>query len=542
MRCSILYISNEARLGGADQSLLDMIKAMKKREINMVVVLPENGIIENRLQELGIAYYIIPFRNGYGPIGTGSNLEQEKNFLDNYYAALQLQNIIQRENIDLIHINSSVSNVGAIAALMADIPYVWHLREVLDEHYECEFWDKEFKTTLMRYADATIAISNIVLERYKIKYAIKPVCIYNGIDIDKYKNKLGELKYDTQRNRFIITGNITKEKGQYEAIRAVELLIKEGITNIHLELIGNGEGRFLWFLKQYIYMKNLEAYISIHPFQQDLSEYRKRSQYALTTSKMEALGRCTIEAMLAGQIVIGADNGGTKEIIGTDESRGYLYKQGDYYSLAEVMKRALEELDEKKILIRENAQHYAEETFSLEKYAEKIGTLYEKVLTTYTLKNKNEEQKLLKELNIKYRGLCDKAKIYFSTKSNYENILDNWNQLKLKGIRISDFLKRCAWMRVAIYGMGNLGSRLYEELVTSGIGVSYVIDQNSELLEEVVRVKKPGEEPTEVDVIIVTVSKEEQEIVKNYKEKFSCNIIGISELLKKTIEASVRMR
>lgn len=34
---------------------------------------------------------------------------------------------------------------------------------------------------------------------------------------------------------------------------------------------------------------------------------------------MEALGRSTIEAMLAGNIVIGADTGGTKELIGLEE-------------------------------------------------------------------------------------------------------------------------------------------------------------------------------------------------------------------------------
>ena len=37
--------------------------------------------------------------------------------------------------------------------------------------------------------------------------------------------------------------------------------------------------------------------------------FRKKVSYSITGSKMEALGRSTIEAMLAGNIVIGADTG-----------------------------------------------------------------------------------------------------------------------------------------------------------------------------------------------------------------------------------------
>ena len=50
--------------------------------------------------------------------------------------------LYKKENISLIHINSSVSNVGAFADLMTGIPYAWRLREMLEEHFDCEFWDK----------------------------------------------------------------------------------------------------------------------------------------------------------------------------------------------------------------------------------------------------------------------------------------------------------------------------------------------------------------------------------------------------------------
>ena len=56
---------------------------------------------------------------------------------------------------------------------------------------------------------------------------------------------------------------------------------------------------------------------------------------------MEALGRVTLEAMLAVNMVIGTYTGGTLELIGENQERGYLYKQGNYRDLAKVMKELM---------------------------------------------------------------------------------------------------------------------------------------------------------------------------------------------------------
>lgn len=535
MEYNVLYISNETTLCGSAQSLLNMIKGLQQKLINAIVILPGYGMLEESLKDLNIKYYVIPFINGYGKKGTGTTEKIDTDFYSNYSAALQLQTIIQEEKIALVHINSSVNNVGAFAALMAGVPYVWHFREVLEEHFEAEFWDKETKMQLFCFADAHIAISNIVKRKYTQYHNVNSTCIYNGIDIEKYKNELEQVTHPSDMQRFIITGTISKNKGQFDAVRAVELLRKEGFNNIQLDLIGNGSGRFVWFLKQYIRSKNLEKCIELHPFIHDLSANRKQSQYALTTSKMEALGRCTIEAMLAGQIVIGADTGGTKEVIGEDETRGYLYKQGDYHSLAAVMKRALLESDEKKTAIRKNAQRYAEETFSLEKYAESICALYEKVLAAHSEKDRHSKDQFLKTLDERYKALGYIDEVKVSKSNNYKDIIEKWNQVRIKGVSIADVLIERGWKSIAIYGMGALGCKLYEEVKLSEIEVAYVLDQNPEFLEDLVRVKNPDEQPEEIDVIIVTVSKEESEIVKTYKEKHDCNIIGISQLLEEII-------
>ena len=98
------------------------------------------------------------------------------------------------------------------------------------------------------------------------------------------------------------------------------------------------------------------------PYCDDLSHLRSQAAYAITSSQNEALGRVTIEAMLAGNFVIGAKSGGTTEIIGTNEERGILYELHNSEALANAMMRAVEYSAEDKNRMIKSAQEYVEKT------------------------------------------------------------------------------------------------------------------------------------------------------------------------------------
>jgi len=303
-----------------------------------------------------------------------------------------------------------------------------------------------------------------------------------------------------------------------------------------LALIGQGAEYFRWIVKQYISKKNLESYIDIIPFQKNLRAYRKQCQYALTTSRMEALGRSTIEAMLAGNIVIGANTGGTKEIIGENETRGYLYEQGNYVNLAAVMKRVMAEGAEKKKKCREEAQRYAEETFSSETYADRICELYEKVIRSYSKQEADGKRDFVEELNKRYENLREMSTIKQFKGSDLKVFLTKWSNLTGQNIRLGDILIKNDYNKVAIYGMGNLGCKLYEDLKLSKVEIPYVIDKNPEYLEEILVVKRPDDIPTGIDVVVVTVLQEEDEIVRRYQEQYGCCALGITRLIDMALE------
>jgi len=522
-------------LGGSVRSLLNMLQAVKGYGIIPMVVIPQSGVVEKELNCLDVKNFVIPYIAGYGRVGTASKEKADTALRNNYKTAFTIREIIKNEQIDLVHINESPCHIGALAALMADVPYVWHIREFMEEDFGFEFWDKELKIELFQNSDQMISISKCISKKYKEDYGIDSIQIYNGLDTKAYKGKGEEVNFEL--HNFIITGTITPAKGQLDAVKAVELLVQEGYEDVHLMLVGGGQ-YFPWFIKRYIQKHSLENNVEVISFQNDLKELRKKCPYALTTSRMEALGRCTIEAMLAGSIVIGADTGGTKEIIGSDETRGFLYKQGDYTDLASVMKRLMSESTEIKTKCCKRAQEYAEDVFSLEKYGSKMVALYEKVIDSYKLKDRTKRKELLKRITKRYEIVNADLKGYVIDNRDNQACIEKWSDLQKKNINLGNVLKELGYHTVAIYGMGKIGCRLYDELESAEISIPYVIDQVSGHWKELFEVRTPNDVPTGVDLILVSVYTEEGSIVEYYKNNFDCSVIGIGQLLQMALETT----
>ena len=96
-------------------------------------------------------------------------------------------------------------------------------------------------------------------------------------------------------------------------------------------------------------------------------------------SKAEAFGRTTVEAQLAGCLVIGADIGATPELI-EDGKTGFLYKHGSAEDFAEKIIYALNEKDISK-KIAKNGQRHAYSLYTKERNAKEIINLYKEILS-----------------------------------------------------------------------------------------------------------------------------------------------------------------
>ena len=174
----------------------------------------------------------------------------------------------------------------------------------------------------------------------------------------------------------ILPGRIAPGKGQLDAVKAIEQLIKKKKLSIELFIIGNTEDReYEKKVKLYIKKNHLERYVHIEPYVSDLRQFRKKCDIGLTCSKNEAFGRVTIENQLAGLLVIGADTGGTSEII-KDNETGLLYKEGNYMDLAEKIEYALMHKNEMRAIARSGKEKAAQD-FSIQRLVDQITEIYD---------------------------------------------------------------------------------------------------------------------------------------------------------------------
>lgn len=106
-----------------------------------------------------------------------------------------------------------------------------------------------------------------------------------------------------------------------------------------------------------------------------------------------------------------------------------------------------------------------------------------------------------------------------------------WIRLLQEGKSLARYFIDNQIEEVAIYGMGELGKRLYEDLRMSNVKVTYVIDRDKNLQSENYRLLSPESEFPPMELIIVTAAFEFEEIEKKLREKTTAKIISLKDII-----------
>jgi glycosyltransferase involved in cell wall biosynthesis len=374
----ILYLCHDVGLYGAPRSLLNLIDGLRDLGVVPYIVIPRDGDLAFELKRRRIKYKILKMGFTFRNIGENDFSKELFSELKNIRVIAELIVIIKKWNIDLIHTNNLCIDVGAIAALICRKPHIWHIRELMGKDLGIELINIKKIKYLMNKADAIITISNFIYEKYRKIYQNQNMqVIYDYIVYDDYSLSNNNFYIDGTLE-LLIVGAITEGKGQFEAVKAIKDLKEQGVTNVHLTIVGDGSKKNLYKINKYIKGNNLEELIDIRPFSKNLKEIRKRSAIALVCSKSEGLGRVTIESMLSELLVIGANSGATNELIEHGVT-GYIYKSGDAEDLAKQIKYAMDHKDEV-MLIKKEAKAYAMNTFTSNKPIEDVFRIYKNAL------------------------------------------------------------------------------------------------------------------------------------------------------------------
>ena len=114
----------------------------------------------------------------------------------------------------------------------------------------------------------------------------------------------------------------------------------------------------------------------------------------------------------------------------------------------------------------------------------------------------------------------------------YYNMLNQWLMLKQEGRSLEKYFVDNGYKTVAIYGMGEMGNRLYDELKDSTeVTMKYAVDQNAASTYSEMDVIDKDEDYEDVDVMVVTATFAFDEIAEELSEKVDFPIVSLEDVV-----------
>ena len=371
----LLLASTALKSGGSLHSLTGLAECLiRDHGVEALVVLPSHGSGEKLLAGANVPYRVINSFTGEWPLGHKKSLRGRlshfKQRLVNLRAIRELTRMVKEDHFDIVHANTSIDEIGYYIARRAHVPLVWHLREFPEEGLGIEYYDRQRQLRHMAKADVLIAVSSAIKDRYQ---SLMPKAnihmVHNGIDVKRFYRPNHSIRPEG-KIVFVSIGRISREKGHYDMVDACEMLVKDGIGDFELRLVGNGGDE----LKGIVHRKNLDEYVRFVGFRDDVPDVLADSDVLIAGSKWEAFGRATVEAMVAGCFVIGAKNAGTLDLIRDGES-GLFFDPDDIGSLANAMGRVIRDR-ESFVISAKRAQEKVASVFTRENNADAVHSLY----------------------------------------------------------------------------------------------------------------------------------------------------------------------
>lgn len=331
----IMFITHEDAKFGAPKSMMELIKTlMQNYSIKPIVLVHSKDDVYRFCINENIEVYVTHHMNFI--IKKDNNIVKKilkkKLYQTTTYLALKKikRNKIMDE-VDIIHSNVSVIDLGIKLSKLYNIPHVIHLREpdnYIDSHYFCK---KNFIEDI-NTADYIIAISDFIKKRW-ISRGIdkrKVHIIYNGLCFDDIVKKY-ECCQKKEVLKGILCGSFSDEKGQKSLINAVSLLDEEYRKRVSIDIIGNGSKEYKNELKKMVCEEKLDSCIKIYDYDPNIRKKYCNYDIGFICSQNEAFGRVTAEYMYAGILVLGSDTGATPELL--EGNCGLLYENNNVFDL-----------------------------------------------------------------------------------------------------------------------------------------------------------------------------------------------------------------
>jgi glycosyltransferase involved in cell wall biosynthesis len=320
---------------GAERWLVSTIQGLQARGVECCAIVNSmDAGLTNELQRLNIPVALVRFRLCVAAPDRPQWHRWARTVI-NLAMSFKVSWIARRWNADLIYSNSICINAGALAALWARKPHVWQVHEFgeADQGWRFDLGVRFSERMLSRLSVFCVMVSRAVATKFA--RVVKPgqgIVVYQTVNVEPGNDVPTP---PDGRFRVVICGRLVRTKRQEDAIGAVAQLVKQGL-DIELEIVGDGVGNYPQTLRRMVENLGIGNRVHFQGYQANPFPAMQAADAVLVCSIAEAFGRVTVEAFLAGKPVIGAQSGGTAELI--EQADGLLYTPGNVDELANRIK------------------------------------------------------------------------------------------------------------------------------------------------------------------------------------------------------------
>ena len=342
----LLFLNSRSEYGGADMGLLSVVRHLSPERFASWVILPQEGPLVADLRQAGASVHFMPLAR----LERLDSLAEVLRFpWQTIRSTWLLQRFIRRQGIDLVYTNSSAMQAGALAARLAGVPHVWHVREI---------WTSPRLITVPLYrfihafSDRVIALSQTAAEENFGRRAGDVQVIRDSIDPHRFQDQpaLAELRQefglapDTP-----VVGTVARlapQKGLHCFLEAAERLASQR-AGVRFMIVGDiPRPRYQAYKDQLLDMARrpaLDGRVIFTGWRGDVPALLQLfTVFVLPSSGAEGLGSVIAEAWWARRPVVAPDHSGPKETVRHGHT-GLHFRSGSAADLAAQVDMLLED-------------------------------------------------------------------------------------------------------------------------------------------------------------------------------------------------------
>ncbi len=340
----IILFQNSAAIGGATISLIDNALHLKNRGYKVKIIYYQDGPVILKSIAKGIDSELLSINSVfvYGTHVPFSFIMLIKFLFYFPLDFIKIKNLIKKENPDLLLFNTSIHITAAMASYGMGIPTIWYIRECLGKNKIIRYIHQKM---IYKFSSNVVLVSDYLRKYFKENKKI--VTIYNGIDLEKFKNNNREInshyrsRFGFNKDDFIICkiGGIQNVKGDMLLVEVAKEIFKSKNRVKFLIIGGHSDYKFskntiskIKYIIKIFFNLPLNNYDKM---QRQIKKYNLEDKFVFTkpdykineilpcvdllsflSLEPEGFGRPLIEAMASNIPILSFDIGPTREIVG----------------------------------------------------------------------------------------------------------------------------------------------------------------------------------------------------------------------------------